>query len=116
MRATVDLPEPDSPTSAVVVPRSRSKLTFWAATRSVFEKPLPGSLKTLVRLSICMTGLLRSAALSSCTCSWAAARIAARSLAETRSDWSDGAALINRLEYGCCGRSEEHTSELHHVA
>src|SRR5699024_12111729 len=99
IRATVDLPEPDSPTNAVVVPRCRAKFTSSAATNSVLENPLPGNLNTLVRPSICMTAsdACWPAVFSTCCCvAW---RISIRSRAEARSDCKDG-------------RSEEHTSEL----
>ena len=60
MLATVDLPEPDSPTSAVVVPLRIPKLTSSTAVR-VLSLPLaPRTSKTLVR---CSTRRISSVAL-----------------------------------------------------
>ena len=53
--ATVDLPDPDSPTIAVVVPRLTLKETSSTAVKSV-DLPNPArSLKTLLRFWICST-------------------------------------------------------------
>ena len=110
--ATVDLPEPDSPTMAVVVPRRTVKDTSFTAMKSVvFRGKPPRSLNTLVR---CCDDKTRrrspagdfgicSASTASATCT-ACSRISMRSDRElSRCDASDGAAATSFLVYGCCG-------------
>ena len=103
MLATVDLPEPDSPTSAVVVPLRIPKLTSSTAVR-VLSLPLaPRTSKTLVR---CSTRRISSVALdprlaprSSSSVTWMPRAWADSMRREAR----EGAALTRRWVYGWRG-------------
>src|SRR5699024_7561848 len=137
--ATVDLPEPDSPTIAVVVPRSISKETSSTARKGVVRHgTLPRIGKDLVSPCTWITGSAAvreppssgtgssavaagaadgaegpasadgSEASGMPAASWAlsraCSRTSARCAAETRRrEAREGAALISRWVYGCCG-------------
>ncbi len=60
--ATVDLPDPDSPTTAVVVPRATEKDTLSTAVKSVDRPQLPRILKTFVRSLTSITLFVASTA------------------------------------------------------
>ena len=98
--ATVDLPEPDSPTIAVVVPRRIEKETSSTARNGVERHgTFPRIGKDLVRFWTSITASRSpwsavEEAADSCACS----RISARSAAETRRrEARDGAAAMSRL-------------------
>ncbi len=108
MRATVDLPEPDSPTMAVVVPRRSRNDTSSTAAKSTFCHGLaPRSWKIFVRFSTTMTSLrpspnsdalcATSSAISAAV--WTAcSRTSARARTDdSRCDANDGALDTSRL-------------------
>src|SRR5699024_12590475 len=78
-------------------------LTTYVYTNTVFKHSLPVNLYSLVRPTISMTASDSCSPAVFTTCYCVAWRISIRSRTEARSDCKDGAALINRLEYGCCG-------------
>ena len=108
--ATVDLPDPDSPTKAVVVPRGMRKLTSSTAGTMVFcHGMLPRTAKTLVRLSTLMTSSGACAPTTAAASAAASSTVSSRSDAvppadrSIRRDSNDGAACTSRLVYGWRG-------------
>src|SRR4029453_15415920 len=102
--ATVDLPEPDSPTIAVVVPRFTLKETSSTALKSL-EPAMPDrNLKTLVRFSTLSTSAGRASSTTASAGASSSSDSSPRSLATwMRRDASDGAEATSRLVYGCWG-------------
>ena len=97
MFAAVDLPEPDSPTTARVVPRRRTKETSSTALR-IFASPLAPRMSN--SLDRCSTRMISSvevdpmpAPVSSSSVTWTP-RLCADSM---RAEASDGAAETRRL-------------------
>src|SRR5699024_602646 len=93
--ATVDLPEPDSPTSAKVEPRRKSKETLSTALNRCF---LPRESRTLNYLVKSRTEITASSERSSEAPAMSSdvSRPASRA-ARIRDDASDGAAVTRRL-------------------
>ncbi len=101
MFATVDLPEPDSPTIASVVPFFSEKLT---SSTALNISVLRGSLNSLVRWSTLMTVSPLFSEDSFTACSITDFASPPCSLTEMmRCEARDGAAATNRFVYGCCG-------------
>ena len=99
--ATVDLPEPDSPTIAVVVPRFTEKDTLSTAVKSSLRPRPLRILKTLVRSLISNTlSVLRGC--SGLTTALSSSATSA-GLDCKRLEASDGAEDTRRWVYGCCG-------------
>ena len=116
--ATVDLPEPDSPTSAIVVP-----LGIWNDTSSTaVNSPEPRILKTLVRSSTMIAGgrMPRPSSASARASAVAMRSIVSPAACEASVGIDDsaaamlpdawmrrearlGAAATSRCVYGCCG-------------